>query len=357
MIGPGCHPSNVAARAQADEERASVAATAGKRRREFIAHAAAAVAVIGCHPSLRAQEARRPYRVGFMWDSPEAFPDAMNAFRQSLRELGYVEGHSINIEYRYAEGDPARMRSFAEEFVRLGVDVIVAPSSIYTAAAKQATSAIPIIFMSHADPLGTGHVASLSRPGGNATGLSLMMTETNVKLLEVFKEALPSTARVAVVYDPSTPSHTPGLNALQASGPKLNIVVDPTPIGSAADFEGAFAAMVRKRMDAALFLSTPLYIAHSKQIARLALAHRLASLFGPRQHVQDGGLMSYSPDRRDLWRRGALMLDRVLKGKSPTDLPVEQPTKFELVVNLRTAKAIGVSLSKIFLGRADEVIE
>ena len=292
-----------------------------------------------------------------MWDSPTAFPDAMIAFRAALRELGYVEGQTIIIDYRYAEGDPKRMRAFAEEFVRVGVDAIVAPSSIYTAAAKQATSTIPIIFMSHADPLGTGHVAALARPGGNATGLSLMMTETNVKLLEVFKAAMPALSRLAVVYDPSTPSHVPGLTALKLAGPKLDVKIQPVPVGAANEYEQAFAAMVRERADAALFLSTPLYIGDARRLADLALAHRVASLFGPRHNVVSGGLISYSPDRADLWRRGAILLDRVLKGASPAEMPVEQPTKFELVINLATAKALGLKIPEAFLLRADEVIE
>ena len=292
-----------------------------------------------------------------MWDSPTAFPDAMIAFRAALRELGYVEGQTIIIDYRYAEGDPKRMRAFAEEFVRVGVDAIVAPSSIYTAAAKQATSTIPIIFMSHADPLGTGHVATLARPGGNATGLSLMMTETNVKLLELFKAAMPALSRLAVVYDPSTPSHVPGLTALELAGPKLNVKVQPVPVGAANEYEQAFAAIVRERADAALFLSTPLYIGDARRLADLALAHRVASLFGPRHNVVSGGLISYSPDRKDLWRRGAILLDRVLKGANPAEMPVEQPTKFELVINLATAKALELRIPEAFLLRADEVIE
>jgi putative ABC transport system substrate-binding protein len=165
------------------------------RRREFITLVGGVLA----WPLTAHAQQLKPRRVGFMWDSPTAFPDAMIAFRTALRELGYVEGQTITIEYRYAEGDPERMRAFAEEFVRLEVDAIVAPSSIYTAAAKQATSTIPIIFMSHADPLGTRHVATLARPGGNATGLSLMMTETNVKLLEVFKEAMPERSNSATL--------------------------------------------------------------------------------------------------------------------------------------------------------------
>jgi len=211
--------------------------------------------------------------------------------------------------------------------------------------------------MSHADPLGTGHVATLARPGGNATGLSLMMTETNVKLIELFKAAMPALSRLAVVYDPSTPSHVPGLTALELAGPKLNVKVQPVPVGAASEYEQAFAAMVRERADAALFLSTPLYIGDARRLADLALAHRVASLFGPRHNVVSGGLISYSPDRKDLWRRGAILLDRVLKGADPAEMPVEQPTKFELVINLATAKALELKIPEAFLLRADEVIE
>ena len=292
-----------------------------------------------------------------MWDSPTAFPDAMLAFRKALQELGYIESQTIIIEYRYAEGDPERMRAFAEEFVRLKVDAIVAPSSIYTAAARRATSAIPIIFMSHADPLGTGHVATLARPGGNVTGLSLMMTETNVKLLEIYKEAMPTLSRVAVVYDPFTPSHMPGIKALELAGPALNVKIQTVAVSASNEYEQAFAVMVRERAEAALFLSTPLYIGDAERLADLARANRIASLFGPRHNVVSGGLISYSPDRRDLWRRGAVLLDRILKGADPAVLPVEQPIKFELVINLQTAKALDLKFPEAFLLRADEVIE
>jgi putative tryptophan/tyrosine transport system substrate-binding protein len=323
------------------------------KRREFITLLGSAAATWPL--AARAQE--RVPRVGFMWDSPNAFHDALEAFRSGLRELGYVEGKTIAVEYRYAEGNPERIRAFAEEFVRLKVDAIMAPTSIYTAVAKRATSTIPIVFVGHADPLGTGHVASLAQPGGNATGLSLMMTETNVKLLELFKDAVPTLSRVAVVFDPNTPSHTPGLAALKAAGPKLEIRIQPAPVSSAAEYEAAFAAMTHERAEGALFLSTPLYFADTKRLADLALAHKLASMFGTKQFVLAGGLISYGPDRNDLWRRGAIILDKVLKGIKPADLPVEQPTKFELVINLKTAKAIGINFAEAFLARADEVIE
>jgi putative ABC transport system substrate-binding protein len=249
------------------------------------------------------------------------------------------------------------MRELAEELVRLKVDVIMAPSSIYTAAAKRATSNIPIIFMSHADPLRSGHVASLARPGGNVTGLSLMMTETNVKSLELLREAVPGVSRVAVMFDPATPSHAPGLKAVEVAAPLLGLQVQAVPVRSPSDYESAFATMVRERVQAVLVLSTPLFIAGAKPLAELGLKHKLPSVYGPRNHVQAGGLMSYSPDRADLWRRAATYVHKVLNGANPADLPVEQPTKFELVINLKTARTIGLAIPQSFLARADEVIE
>jgi putative ABC transport system substrate-binding protein len=303
------------------------------------------------------QAAEKVYRIGFLWDSPAVFPDAIEAFRQGLRDLGYVEGRNIVIEYRWAEGKPERMRELAEELVRLKVDVIMAPSSVYTAAAKRATATIPIVFLSHADPLGTGHVASLGRPGGNVTGLSIMMTETNVKGLELFKAAVSGLSRVAVIWDPATPSHGPGLKAIEAAAPSLGLRIQPVAVRSPAEYESAFSAMVRERADGVLVLSTPLFIAGAKRLAELALTHKLPSLYGPKHHVAAGGLMSYSPDRADLYRRGAIFVDKILKGAKPADLPVQRPTRFELVINMKTAKALGLTIPQGILARADELIQ
>jgi putative ABC transport system substrate-binding protein len=328
------------------------------RRRDFITTiGCTAVGCIMRPTGSRAQPADRTYRIGFLWHGPHGFEDAIEAFREALRELGYVEGRNITIEYRWAQGKPDKMRELAEELVRLKVDVIMAPSSIYTGAAKRATSTIPIVFMSHADPLGTGHVASLSRPGGNVTGMSLMMTETNVKGLELFKEAIPKLSHIAVVFDPATPSHAPGLKAIQAAGSSLGLKVLPVPVRAATEFDGAFRAMARERADGVLVLSTPLFIAGAESLAALAIKHKMPSLFGPRHHVEAGGLMSFSPERTDLWRRSAAFVDRILKGANPADLPVQQPIKFELWINLKTAKAIGVRIPEAFLLRADKVIE
>jgi putative ABC transport system substrate-binding protein len=324
-----------------------------RRRRLLIA----AGALLAAPLAAAAQPVGKPYRIGFLWDSPAALPDAIDAFRHGLRDLGYIEGRNVAIEFRWTNGNPERMRVLAQELVRLKVDVIMAPSSIYTAAAKRATSTIPIVFLSHADPVRSGHVASLGRPGGNVTGLSLMMTETNVKSLELFKAAAPGRSHVAVIWNPATPSHGPGLKAIEEAGPSLGLRILAVPVREATEYEGAFATMVREGADAVLVLSTPLFIASARQLAELALRHRLPSLFGPKQHVVAGGLMSYSPDRPALFRRGASFVDKILKGASPAELPVEQPTKFELVINRRTAEMLGLRIAPEVLRNADEVIE
>jgi putative ABC transport system substrate-binding protein len=324
-------------------------------RREFIALSGAMV--ISWSLAAHAQQSDKVYRIGFLWDSPAVFSDAIEAFRQGLGDLGYIEGRNLTIEYRWAEGKPERMRNLAAELVRLNVDLIVAPSSIYTGAAKRATSTIPILFMSHADPLGSGHVASLARPGGNITGLSIMMTETNVKGLELFREAIAGLARVAVIWDPATPSHGPGLKAIEGAAPSLGLSIQSVAVRSATEYDSAFSTIVRERSKGILVLSTPLFIAGAKRLAALALTHKLPSLFGPSHHVVAGGLMSYSPDRPDLYRRGAIYVDKILKGAKPGELPVQQPTKFELVINLKTAKVLGLEIPQSLLARATKVIE
>jgi putative ABC transport system substrate-binding protein len=323
-------------------------------RRTFIARM---VGPVLSAPLAAAAQAGKVYRVGFLWDSPAMFPDAIEAFRRGLRDLGWVEGQNIVVEYRWGEGRHDRLHDLAEELVRLKVDVIVAGGSFYTEAAKRATSTIPIIFVSHADPIRSGHVASLARPGANITGVALMMTETNAKGLELLKEAVPGLSRVAVIWDPATPSHGPGLKAVDVAGRALGFRLQPVAVRSATEFDSAFSAIVRERAGGLLVLSTPIFIADAKRLAELAITHKLPSMFGPRHHVEAGGLMSYSPDRADIFRRGAIYVDKVLKGAKPADLPVEQPTKFELVINLKTAKALGLTISQSFLVRADQVIQ
>ena len=184
-----------------------------------------------------------------------------------------------------------------------------------------------------------------------------MMTETNTKLLELFKEAVPGLSRVAVIFDPATPSHRPGLKAVEVAGPALELRIQPVAVRGSREFDSAFSAIVRERASGVLVLSTPLFIAEAQRLAELAMKHKLPSMFGPRAHVEVGGLLSFGPDRADLWRRGASYVDKILKGAKPADLPVQQPTKFELVVNLKTAKALGLTIPQSLLQRADEVIE
>ena len=305
----------------------------------------------------QAQQAGKLHRVGFLWDNPTVWPHALDAFRQGLRDLGWVEGQNVVIEYRWTEGRFDRLPALADELVRLKVDLIVAPTSIYTGAAKRATSTIPIVFASHADPIATGHVASLARPGANATGLTILMSETMVKSVELLKAAVPGLTRLAVVWDPATPSHRPALKAVEDTGRALGLHVHSVAVRSAAEYDGAFASIVQERARAVLVLSTPLFMGGARRLAELALAHKLPSMFGPREHVEAGGLLSYSPDRADLYRRAAAYVDKILKGANPAELPVQQATKFELVVNRKTAKAIGLTIPPSVLARADQVIE
>ena len=304
-----------------------------------------------------AQEAGKVYRIGFVWDSPAVWPNALEAFRQGLRDLGWVEGKNIVVEYRWAEGRFDRLPSLMDELVRLKVDLIVAPTSIYTGAAKRATSTIPIVFVSHADPIGSGHVASLARPGTNATGLTIIMSETMAKSLELLKATLPALTQVAMIWDPATPSHAPGLKAVEAVSRTLGLRLQSVAVRSATEFESAFSAIVRERAGAVLFLSTPLFMGEAKRLAELALTHKLPTMFGPREHVEAGGFMSYGPDRADLYRRAAAYVDKILKGANAADLPVQQATKFELVINLKTAKALGLTIPQSVLLRADQIID
>ena len=304
-----------------------------------------------------AQQAGKVYRIGFVWDSPAVWPNALEAFRQGLRDLGWVEGKNIVVEYRWAEGRFDRLPSLMDELVRLKVDLIVAPTSIYTGAAKRATSTIPIVFVSHADPIGSGHVASLARPGTNAIGLTIIMSETMAKSLELLKATLTALTQVAVIWDPATPSHAPGLKAVEAVSRTLGLRLQSVAVRSATEFESAFSAIVRERAGAVLFLSTPLFMGEAKRLAELALTHKLPTMFGPREHVEAGGLMSYGPDRADLYRRAAAYVDKILKGANAADLPVQQATKFELVINLKTAKALGLTIPQSVLLRADQIID
>lgn len=305
-------------------------------------------------------EAQQPtgkfLRIGYL-STGSGTTDAprIEAFRQGLRELGYVEGKNINIEYRYAEGASERLPELAEELVRLKADVIVAPGTPAVQAIKQATTTIPIIFPGVADPVAFGFVASLARPGGNITGLTNFSPELSGKRVELLKEALPRISRVAVLRDPRQPPDS--FKETQIAGQSLALKLQSLEIRNATDVETAFSAMSRERAEAFITLPHAVVTFHRKRILELAGKSRLPSTHAERLWVEAGGLMSYGPDGIDIHRRAARYVDKILKGARPADLPVEQPTKFELVINLKTAKQIGVTIPQSVLYRADKVIK
>jgi putative ABC transport system substrate-binding protein len=261
------------------------------------------------------------------------------------------------IEFRGAEGNYARLPELAADLVRLRVDLIVARSSQFVQPAKAATSSIPIVFVVHADPVGTGHVASLARPGGNITGLANLQTDLAPKELELLSSTVPMAKRIAVLWNPDTPSHTPVLKAVEEAGRTLRMQLQPAAARTAAELEGAFGAMARARAQAVLVIGSPTFIAARQRVAELAITHLLPTMFQTKEAVEAGGLMSYGPNFEDLYRRGAVYVDKILKGAKPADLPVQQATTFELVINLKTARALGLTIPQSVLARADQIIE
>jgi len=237
------------------------------------------------------------------------------------------------------------------------VDVIFASSSTLVEAARRATQTIPIVFSNHADPVGIGHVASLARPGGNITGLSMLLTELAAKELEMLHEADPQAKRIGVLWNPTTPSHLPAVQAVEDAGKKLGVKLVLVPAQTVEDFEGAFATMTRERVGGFLAVGSPLTQSSRVPLATLALKHRLPGMFATKDNVEAGGLMSYGADLNDLNRRAALYIDKILKGAKPRDLPVEQASKYQLIINLKTAKALGLEIPPMVLARADGVIE
>ena len=306
-----------------------------------------------------AQPAGRVYRVGILGEAASDPSEARlwQAFRSGMRERGWIEGQNILIESRWAEGNSARLPQLAADLVRLKVDLIVTRGSIYTQGARTATSSIPIVFTMHADPEKTGHVASLARPGGNITGLSIQMTDLNVKGLEILISAVPKAKRIAVLGSPDMPSYAPSVKALQEAARSFQLQLWTVVARTGADLENAFSAIAREHAQVVVVLGFGPYMAARQRIAELALRYRLPTFFSWRDHVEAGGLMSYGPDLADLLRRAAIYVDKILRGAKPADLPVEQPTKFELVINLKTAKALGLTIPPSVLGRADQVIE
>jgi putative ABC transport system substrate-binding protein len=282
----------------------------------------------------------------------------LDTFRQDLRDFGYVEGQNLLIERRYAEGSAARLGALAAELVRLPVDVIVAGGSAATRAAQQATRTIPIVMASSGNPVGLGFVASLARPEGNITGMSNFVAELPGKQLELLKEVVPQSTRLAVVTNPASPAHEPEMAHLAVAAKALGVHVHVVPLRSRDELIGAFATMAREGAEALVVLGEPLLIDRIiSAIVDLAAQYRLPAIYRWRSHAQAGGLMSYGPNQPAIWRRFAYYADRLLQGATPADLPVEQPTKFELILNLKTAKALGMTMPPSLLLLADEVIQ
>ena len=304
-----------------------------------------------------AQPAGKVFRIGYLASvgSFSARSPAVEAFRQGLRELGWVEGQNIVIEYRTSGGRFERLPDLAVELARLKVDVIVAPGTQAALAAKNATTTIPVVMIAVAEPVAQGLIAGLARPGGNVTGLSYSVgTEIFGKELELLKEAAPKARQVAVIWNPANPAHGIWIKEIKVPAQSLGVQLQLLEARRPDDFDGAFAAMVKKRAGALLVGTEAAFSSHLGRLAGLAARNRLPSVYGTREYPEAGGLMSYGPNTPDLWRRSAGYVDKILKGAKPAGLPVEQPTKFELVINLKTAKALG--LTPALLQRADELI-
>ena len=298
-------------------------------------------------------------RIGYLFLQPlSATAHLRDAFRQGLRELGYVEGQNISIDFRYAEGWPERLPDLAAELVRLKVDVIVAAPEASIQAAQQATRTIPIVMAVSFDPVGRGFVASLPRPGGNITGLSSVGPELTGKRLELLKDMVPKLSQVAVVWDAGSPSEADQLKEMEAAARTVRVRLQSLSLrGPGPDFEGAFQAARRGGARALIAVDSSRTFGQRVRIADLAMQSRLPALAGFREFAEAGGLMAYGASLPDMHRRAATYVDKILKGAKPADLPVEQPTKFELVINMKTAKALGLAIPQSLLLRADQLID
>jgi ABC-type uncharacterized transport system substrate-binding protein len=302
----------------------------------------------------RAQQPRKTPRIGVLWPNP---PATFEFLRQGLSDFGYVQGRNIEFEFRWAEGKLDQLPELAAELVRLQVDVIVTLAPQATLAAKQATQTIPIVFVAMGDPLASGVVASLARPGANLTGTTRMISEMSAKHVELLKEAIPSLVRLAVLWNPTNSSHAPALQAAQAAARSLSLQVFPLEVRAPADLDSVFGAILRERADGVLFIADPVFFIHLKRMVDFTTANRLPTICNFIEFPKLGGLVGYAPSIPEEFRHTASHIDKILKGAKPADLPVEQPTKFQLVINAKTAKALGLEIPPTLLTRADEVIE
>jgi len=319
-----------------------------------------AVGLLAAPLAAGAQQPGKVFRIGILSNVPPTHPEGARvwgAFIQGLGDLGYVEGQNITIEHRSSEGKYERLPDLAAELVRLKVDVIVAPAAQNPFAAQQATRTIPIVMTGHPDPVGMGLVASLARPGGNVTGLSALAPEIWGKQLELLKETVPRVSRVAVLGNPTNPGYPLLLREVKVAARSLGVQLQILEARGPDDFERAFAAMTRERAGALLVQLDGMFLLHRTRIPDLAAKSRLPAMYELREFVDAGGLVGYGPSIRDRFRRAATYVDKILKGAKPGDLPVEQPTKFELIINLKTAKVLGLIIPPSVLVRADEVLQ
>jgi putative ABC transport system substrate-binding protein len=324
-------------------------------RRDIIAALAALGAAL---PLARAQQAAKNPRIGLLSPFTRSATALWHqAFRQGLHDLGWIEGKNISFEYQYSEGRDDRLPDLAADLVRLKVDIIVATGSADALAAKSATTVIPIVVATVGDPVAIGLVMSLARPGGNITGLTNLSGEMAGKRLELLKEIVPKLSRVAVLWNPLHPTSKLSWKEVQLPARQLGVQLHSLEVRSSNDFDKAFDAATKARAGALAITPGPVFVTNLKRIADLAAKSRLPSIFHVMEFADSGGLLAYGPDRSDLFRRAATYVDKILKGARPGDLPIEQPTKFELVINLKTAKALGVAIPRSVLIRADRVIE
>jgi putative ABC transport system substrate-binding protein len=307
-----------------------------------------------------AAEAQQPVKTPrialLFYGAPGPSPE-LDAFRQGLREHGYVEGQNVTIEYRFARGEVERLSGLAAELARLQPDVIVTPGTPASLAAKQATSTIPIVFAGVADAIGAGLVANLPRPGGNITGLTGISAELGGKRLELLKQVVPTASRVAVLFNPADRANVLVVKGLQESAPALGLTLQLVEVRTPGEFEDAFVAMTRKRAQALFGAAGVLTSEHRRVVVGLAAKRRIPAMWGDRDFVEAGGLMSYAVNFYDQIRRAATYVDKILKGAKPADLPVEQPTRYELLINLKAAKALGLTIPPALLQGADQVIQ
>jgi putative tryptophan/tyrosine transport system substrate-binding protein len=320
------------------------------KRRQFITLLGSAAAAWPL--AARAQQPVNVPRIGIIDDAP-----MWNDFRQGLRDLGYQENQNIAFDYRYADGVPERLAQAAAELVRRPVDIIATFGTPPTAAAQQATTTIPIVMIGIGDPVRAGLAQSLARPGGNITGNTILGPEVAAKRLQLFKEAIPAISRVALLWNPDNASNRLNAEAIKVAAPALGMAFISVPVRRPDELDGAFAAMMRERPGGLVVTADPLQQLHVARIVDLLVTNRLPGMFQVRENVVAGGLMSYGASLPDLFRRGAGYVHRILHGTKPADLPVEAPTKFELVIDLKSAKALGLTIPESFLARADEVIE